>query len=47
LLALPGAVLFGTLWEAFGSATAFAAAAAVTGLAATSLLLIGGRRPPA
>ena len=47
LLALPGAVLFGTLWEALGSATAFAAAAAVTGLAATSLLLIGGRRPPA
>jgi MFS family permease len=47
LLVLPGAVLFGTLWEAFGSATAFAAAAAVTGLAATSLLLIGGRRPPA
>jgi len=47
LLVLPGAVLFGTLWEAFGSATAFAAAAAVTGLAATSLLLIGGRRRPA
>jgi MFS family permease len=47
LLVLPGAVLFGALWEVFGSATAFAAAAVVTGLAATSLLLIGGRRPPA
>lgn len=47
LLVLPGAVLFGALWQAFGSGAAFAAAAAVTGLAAMSLLLIGAHRPPA
>jgi len=34
LLVLPGAMLFGVLWEAFGSAAAFAAAAAVTAAAA-------------
>jgi MFS family permease len=38
LLVLPGAVLFGLLWEAFGSATAFALAAAVTALAGAVLL---------
>jgi MFS family permease len=47
LLVLPGAVLFGALWEAFGSPAAFAAAAAVTALAAGSVLLIGVRRPRA
>jgi MFS family permease len=34
LLLLPGAVIFGVLWQAFGSSLAFATAAAVTGLAA-------------
>ena len=38
LLVLPGAVLFGALWERFGSTTAFAAAALATGLAGTMLL---------
>jgi MFS-type transporter involved in bile tolerance (Atg22 family) len=38
ILALPGAVLFGALWEGFGSEAAFAAAAAVTGLAGVVLL---------
>jgi len=38
LLVLPGAVLFGVLWQMFGSATAFAAAAAVTVLAAVVLI---------
>jgi MFS family permease len=45
LLLLPGAVLFGLLWEAFGSATAFALAAMVTALAAAVLLWIA--RPTA
>ena len=44
LLVLPGALLFGLLWEAFGSATAFAAAALITALAAASMIVIGGRR---
>lgn len=35
LLVLPGAMIFGALWEALGSATAFAAAAAVTAVAAS------------
>lgn len=34
LLLLPGAVMFGALWQACGSSLAFATAAAVTGLAA-------------
>jgi MFS family permease len=38
LLALPGAVLFGVLWQGFGSPTAFVAAAAVTVLAAALML---------
>lgn len=38
LLVLPGAVVFGALWESLGSATAFAAAAAVTAVAATLML---------
>jgi len=52
LLVLPGAVIFGGLWEAFGPATAFAAAAGVTALAAALLIalagteLLGPRRVP-
>jgi MFS family permease len=38
LLVLPGAVIFGGLWQAFGSGMAFATAAAVTGLAAIVML---------
>ena len=38
LLVLPGAVLFGALWEAFGSAAAFTVAAVVTSLAGVVLL---------
>jgi MFS family permease len=38
LLVLPGAVLFGALWQRFGSSTAFAAAASVTGIAGGVLL---------
>jgi uncharacterized membrane protein YdjX (TVP38/TMEM64 family) len=34
LLVLPGAVLFGAIWERFGSSTAFTAAAIVTALGA-------------
>lgn len=37
LAALPGALLFGALWEAFGAPAAFAAAAALTALAAGAL----------
>ena len=40
LLVLPGALLFGILWESFGSATAFAAAALVTALAAGLMLAL-------
>lgn len=43
LLLLPGAVLFGMLWERFGSRIAFATAAAVTACAA-ALMLSGARR---
>ncbi len=39
LLALPGAVLFGAIWEVAGSAAAFVAAAAMTALAALAMLL--------
>jgi len=38
LLVLPGAVLFGALWEGFGSEAAFTVAALVTGLAGLVLL---------
>ena len=38
VLVLPGAVLFGSLWQALGSATAFALAAGITGLAAALML---------
>ena len=45
LLVLPGAVLFGALWEGLGSSVAFATAAVVTALAAVLMLAIGsGRR---
>jgi len=40
LLVLPGAVLFGSLWQALGSATAFAAAAGITALAAALMLAL-------
>ena len=40
LLVLPGAILFGVLWEAFGSATAFAVAAVVTAAAAGLMLAL-------
>jgi MFS-type transporter involved in bile tolerance (Atg22 family) len=45
LLVLPGAVIFGTLWQAYGSSVAFVAAAVVTAIGATSLLALarGGR----
>ncbi len=39
LLALPGAVLFGAIWEFAGSTAAFAAAATLTALAALAMLL--------
>jgi MFS family permease len=44
LLALPGAVLFGYLWQAFGEAAAFGTAAAVT-LIGTVAFLAQTRRP--
>jgi len=44
LLVLPGAVLFGLLWQQFSSTTAFAAAAVVTALAAALMLRIALRR---
>lgn len=43
LAALPGALLFGALWEAFGAPVAFAAAAALTAAAAGALLAIARR----
>jgi MFS family permease len=43
LLILPGAVIFGSLWEWAGSATAFAAAACVT-LGAAAMLIVSVRR---
>lgn len=43
LAALPGALLFGALWEAFGAPEAFAAAAALTAAAAGALLAIARR----
>jgi MFS family permease len=39
LLVLPGAVLFGLVWQRLGSATAFAVAAAITALAAAGMAL--------
>jgi len=43
LAALPGALLFGVLWEGFGARAAFAAAALLTALAASALVAIAGR----
>jgi MFS family permease len=43
--ALPGAVLFGLLWQWYGMAVAFLAAAVLTALAAAVLLLQLRRRP--
>jgi len=43
LLVLPGSVLFGLLWEAYGSSVAFAVAAAIT-LAAAAMMLVSARR---
>lgn len=40
LLALPGAVLFGALWQWFGESAAFLTAAGLTALSVTVLLLI-------
>jgi len=40
LLALPGAILFGLLWQWLGSPAAFATAAAVTGVAAALMLAV-------
>ena len=40
LLVLPGAVVFGALWQQAGSSVAFAAAATITALAAVWLLLL-------
>lgn len=44
LLVLPGAVIFGALWQRAGSPVAFTAAAAVTAIAAMWLLLLARRR---
>jgi MFS family permease len=44
LLILPGALIFGGLWQELGSATAFAAAAVVTGLAAIMQLSLARPR---
>jgi MFS family permease len=44
LLVLPGAVLFGALWERFGSATALVTAAAATALAGAVLVGLAGPR---
>jgi MFS family permease len=40
LLALPGAVLIGAVWQGFGQAVAFMLAGSLTGLAAAALVLI-------
>jgi len=44
LAALPGALLFGVLWEAWGSAVAFTTAAVLTAAAAAALAAIARRR---
>ena len=41
LMALPGAVVFGIVWERWGSGAAFAAAAVVTAAGATCLVWLG------
>ncbi|MFO1392626.1 MAG: MFS transporter [Steroidobacteraceae bacterium] len=49
LLVLPGALLFGLVWERFGAATAFSASAALTAVAATLMIVLasGDRSGPA
>jgi hypothetical protein len=46
LLALPGGLLFGGIWQRFGSDAAFATAAGLTAAAATALLAIAGASRP-
>ena len=48
LLALPGAVLFGVIWERFGSPVAFTVSAVVTAVAAGLMLTLvaGGKSGP-
>ena len=43
LLVLPGAVLFGVIWQRFGSSAAFAAAAVVTACGAGWMLWLASR----
>jgi MFS family permease len=45
IMALPGAVLFGLLWQYWGMSQAFVAAALLTGLAAAALLVVASRAP--
>jgi MFS family permease len=45
LLVLPGAVIFGSLWQAWGSTTAFAVAALITAAAALWMLLLARGTP--
>lgn len=45
ILALPGAVLFGAIWQGFGPAPAFVTAAFLTALAAAALVAIARRGP--
>jgi MFS family permease len=40
LLVLPGAVIFGAIWQGYGSSTAFAAAACITAGAAAGMLVL-------
>jgi multidrug transporter EmrE-like cation transporter len=44
LKVLPGALLFGVLWQGFESATAFATAAAATAMASAVLVGLAGTR---
>jgi len=44
LLVLPGALLFGVLWEGYGSTAAFATAAVVTAAAAALMLVLASSR---
>ena len=44
LLVLPGAVLFGALWQTFSSGVAFGTAAVLTALAASSMGLLARRQ---
>jgi predicted MFS family arabinose efflux permease len=44
LLVLPGAVIFGLIWQRFGSPSAFAVSAAVTAAAALLMISLAGSR---